>query len=58
MFKKIWILIFIFSIYISANNYLSSATCSSRTYHKLKNELNLDKNEILGEEFLFKKEWE
>jgi hypothetical protein len=42
MFKKIWILIFIFSIYISANNYLSSATCSSRTYHKLKNELNLD----------------
>jgi len=42
MFGRIGVLIFIFSIYISANNYLSSATCSSRTYHKLKNELNLD----------------
>ena len=41
-FRKIWVLFFVMSYYLSATSYLSSATCSSTTYHTLKNELNLD----------------
>ncbi|CAA6798809.1 MAG: Unknown protein [uncultured Sulfurovum sp.] len=42
MFLKIGVWIVVMSLYLSATSYLSNATCSSTSYHVLKNEINLD----------------
>lgn len=42
MFKKIIFYFILTSLCFSANSYLSSSTCTSTSYHNLKNELNLD----------------